>query len=97
MQRDICMDLPQFDAATQQNAALVEQAAAAAEAMQEQASSLAQAVSVFKIREIQARVQARPAPLAQPRPSPRVPARPAARLARGGKPVPSGELDWEEF
>nr|WP_198984430.1 methyl-accepting chemotaxis protein [Herbaspirillum sp. ASV7] len=40
----------QMDEVTQQNAALVEQAAAAAQAMQEQAASLAQAVSVFKLR-----------------------------------------------
>ena len=39
----------EMDHVTQQNAALVEQAAAAAKAMQDQAASLAQAVSVFKI------------------------------------------------
>lgn len=38
----------QMDEMTQQNAALVEQAAAAAESMQEQASVLSQAVAVFK-------------------------------------------------
>jgi methyl-accepting chemotaxis protein len=38
----------QMDQVTQQNAALVEEAAAAAEAMREQAASLAQAVSVFR-------------------------------------------------
>jgi len=38
-----------MDAVTQQNAALVEQSAAAAEAMQQQAASLAQTVSVFKV------------------------------------------------
>ncbi|EGF33072.1 methyl-accepting chemotaxis sensory transducer [Oxalobacteraceae bacterium IMCC9480] len=41
----------QMDEMTQQNAALVEQAAAAAESMQGQASSLSQAVSVFKLEE----------------------------------------------
>ncbi len=39
----------QMDNVTQQNAALVEQAAAAAEAMQEQAKDLYEAVSVFKL------------------------------------------------
>ena len=39
----------QMDEMTQQNAALVEEAAAAAESMNEQASQLAQAVSVFKL------------------------------------------------
>ncbi len=39
----------QMDEVTQQNAALVEEAAAAAEAMQEQAGNLSEAVSVFKL------------------------------------------------
>jgi methyl-accepting chemotaxis protein len=38
----------QMDQVTQQNAALVEEAAAAAEAMQDQAAQLAQVVSVFR-------------------------------------------------
>jgi methyl-accepting chemotaxis protein len=38
-----------MDQVTQQNAALVEEAAAASAAMQEQAARLAQAVSVFKL------------------------------------------------
>ena len=41
--------IAQMDEVTQQNAALVEEAAAAAEAMQNQAGSLAQVVSVFKL------------------------------------------------
>jgi len=40
----------QMDEVTQQNAALVEQAAAAAQSMQEQAARLASTVSVFKLR-----------------------------------------------
>ena len=39
----------QMDEVTQQNAALVEQAAAAAESMQEQTRSLTQAVAAFKV------------------------------------------------
>lgn len=39
----------QMDEMTQQNAALVEQAAAAAQSMQQQAATLAQAVTVFKL------------------------------------------------
>ena len=39
----------QMDEMTQQNAALVEQAAAAAESLEEQARNLAQSVSVFKL------------------------------------------------
>jgi methyl-accepting chemotaxis protein-1 (serine sensor receptor) len=41
--------ISQMDQVTQQNAALVEEAAAASEAMQDQASKLAQSVSVFKL------------------------------------------------
>ncbi len=43
--------ITQMDTVTQQNAALVEEAAAAAEALQQQAASLEEAVSVFKVRE----------------------------------------------
>jgi methyl-accepting chemotaxis protein len=39
----------QMDETTQQNAALVEEASAAARAMEEQASGLAQAIAVFRI------------------------------------------------
>lgn len=41
--------ITEMDTVTQQNASLVEEAAAAAEALQDQASSLAQLVSVFKL------------------------------------------------
>ncbi|MDH4234447.1 MAG: methyl-accepting chemotaxis protein, partial [Gallionella sp.] len=43
--------ITQMDEVTQQNAALVEEAAAAAEAMQEQARTLMEAVSIFKLEE----------------------------------------------
>jgi methyl-accepting chemotaxis protein len=49
----------QMDQVTQQNAALVEEAAAAAEAMQEQARGLAEAVSVFRLAREGAQVTAR--------------------------------------
>jgi methyl-accepting chemotaxis protein len=39
----------QMDNSTQQNAALVEQAAAAAESQREQAAKLAHAVSIYKL------------------------------------------------
>ena len=41
--------ITQMDQVTQQNAALVEEAAAAAEAMQEQSARLADAVAVFRV------------------------------------------------
>jgi methyl-accepting chemotaxis protein len=63
--------IAQMDEMTQQNAALVEQAAAAAHSMQEQAGMLAQAVSVFKLETsaapaMRAGVAARPKPLSPP-------------------------------
>jgi methyl-accepting chemotaxis protein len=45
--------ISQMDQVTQQNASLVEEAAAASQAMQDQAGSLAQAVSVFKLEGMQ--------------------------------------------
>ena len=47
----INLAISQMDHVTQQNAALVEQAAAAAGSMQEQAGKLAEAVSIFKLEE----------------------------------------------
>jgi len=52
----------QMDEATQQNAALVEQAAAAAASLQDQAGTLAQVVSVFKLEGGHAAVGATAAP-----------------------------------
>ena len=45
----ISIAISQMDGVTQQNAALVEQAAAAADALQQQAASLADAVSIFQL------------------------------------------------
>jgi methyl-accepting chemotaxis protein-1 (serine sensor receptor) len=62
----------EMDTVTQQNAALVEQAAAAAESLQDQARALEQAVSVFRLdgaavsRQAASRPAARPAPRAVP-------------------------------
>ncbi|MQA40241.1 methyl-accepting chemotaxis protein [Rugamonas aquatica] len=57
----ISIAINQMDSVTQQNAALVEEAAAAADAMEQQAASLAEAVSVFKLQE-----QRQPAHVAAP-------------------------------
>ena len=101
----------QMDEMTQQNAALVEQAAAAAESMQEQAVQLAQAVSVFKLEGEgtagRAMVAATPAAKAQPpvanargakgtvAVAGRKTVRPAA--VRSAPAVTAGNEDWEEF
>jgi methyl-accepting chemotaxis protein len=53
-----------MDAVTQQNAALVEQAAAAAASMQDQAAALSQVVGVFRI----AAQEGASAPKSAPRP-----------------------------
>ena len=57
--------IAEMDTVTQQNAALVEEAAAAAESMQDQAANLAHVVSVFTLDGMQA---AAPAPTAEARP-----------------------------
>jgi methyl-accepting chemotaxis protein len=50
--------ITQMDQATQQNASLVQQAAAASSAMQEEASHLAQVVGTFKLESGGGRAQA---------------------------------------
>ncbi|SEO18930.1 methyl-accepting chemotaxis sensory transducer [Duganella sp. CF517] len=47
----ISIAISQMDSVTQQNAALVEEAAAAADALTQQAASLSEAVSIFKLQE----------------------------------------------
>ncbi len=91
-----------MDEATQQNAALVEQAAAAAESLQDQAAKLAQAVSVFNlgadsrpVRQVQRDIpvlhnQVKPQPKGAPA---RLVAKPKKLATGGGR---SSE-DWEEF
>ena len=94
----INMAISQMDQVTQQNASLVEEAAAAAESLQDQAGKLAELVSVFKL-DAQARSVAAPAVpartatrLAAPAPGP---VRPAARPAPRAAAV--REEEWETF
>lgn len=96
--------ISQMDQVTQQNAALVEQAAAAAASLQEQADSLLQVVSVFKINAASVQHYApprythsapkKPAPPVQPPPSRTGIAAPKSRLA---KPAVAADGDWETF
>jgi len=92
----------QMDQVTQQNASLVEEAAAASQAMQNQASYLAKAVSVFRVNGMQpatavpATASSAPALAPAPRktrPAAVVPLRPRQI---GSKPA-GDEQDWEEF
>ena len=97
----------QMDSVTQQNAALVEEAAAAAESLRDQASHLVQTVSIFKTHDGQVAAPARTTAAAPARASAKplrlVPASSAVkRQAAPAKPraaqaeaVTAG--DWEEF
>jgi methyl-accepting chemotaxis protein len=95
--------ITQMDTVTQQNAALVEEAAAASQSMQDQAARLSAAVSVFKLRRAAAPAAVAAAPAAARaalpavRPAPARRAAPAARPARAARPAAAVESDWEEF
>ena len=85
-----------LDEMTQQNAALVEEAAAAAESLQEQAQALGVAVSAFQLNGRTARPMARlgaPATSAPPRAVMGKKAKPAVR----DLPKPDADDEWEEF
>jgi hypothetical protein len=91
-----------LDQMTQQNAALVEQSAAAAQSLREQADQLAQAIAVFKLAGHAAPPRLAPAP-APVRAEP-VAARPAAPRAvpASSPPVQTARRagddgDWESF
>ncbi|MFH0130245.1 methyl-accepting chemotaxis protein [Variovorax sp. VaC1] len=102
--------ITQMDQVTQQNAALVEEASAAAQSLQEQAGSLVQAVSVFKLdanavatkRPGFTRITPIPKP-AKPAAKPRAKALPARREPGTGTATPQLAMvsdakgDWTEF
>ncbi|HTN67633.1 MAG TPA: Cache 3/Cache 2 fusion domain-containing protein [Burkholderiaceae bacterium] len=88
----------QMDQMTQQNAALVEQAAAAALSMQDQSASLAQAVSVFTLgNEFQTARATKIAPPARPAAQQKALVPKAVTTNAGGKPVSANSDEWEEF
>ncbi len=95
--------IAQMDDATQQNAALVEQAAAASESLQDQASHLAQVVSVFKLDRMQvqmpapaARIHQFSAPLKRAAAGKSASAPPMQKKIANGAAAPAAD-DWEEF
>jgi uncharacterized phage infection (PIP) family protein YhgE len=106
----INMAIAQMDEVTQQNAALVEEAAAAAQSMQNQAGNLSQVVSVFRISG-QSHALRAPAKSNKPAaPAAKAPAAPAAPAKPRSVPAPqpsperklalmksTGNEDWEEF
>ncbi|MBV8622145.1 MAG: MCP four helix bundle domain-containing protein [Herbaspirillum sp.] len=90
----IAGSIAQMDKMTQQNAALVEEAAAAAGLLQEQSQRLGRTVSVFKLHDVQIVATA---PKAVP---PLPPTRIAARPASAGVPAKAvgvEEAAWEQF
>ncbi|MFS2217060.1 methyl-accepting chemotaxis protein [Telluria sp. Tellsp104] len=90
----------QMDGVTQQNAALVEESAAATRAMHEQAQALAGLVEVFRV---EAKAQPAPKPAlpsarrAAPAAAPAPPARPARKPVAARKTPATVEADWEAF
>jgi methyl-accepting chemotaxis protein len=92
--------ITQMDETTQQNAALVEEATAAARSMEEQAGALTQSVSVFKLQAA-SRAPVRQAPVAAAIPRPVATPKTAVRKQPARKPEPvfvdgDGE-GWQEF
>lgn len=83
----INLAVSQMDTVTQQNAALVEEAAAAAASLQEQAAGLAEAVSIF-------RMAPSALPAAQPMARRMTATAPQRRPALAAAPAKD---DWEEF
>ncbi|MBR7636870.1 methyl-accepting chemotaxis protein [Janthinobacterium lividum] len=100
----INMAIAQMDEVTQQNAALVEEAAAASQSMQEQAGELAHVVGFFKTGNHVASapklapVRAAPAAPAIARPAAKpAPARKAVAAAPARRSNAAAESEWEEF
>ncbi|MGJ7488693.1 methyl-accepting chemotaxis protein, partial [Variovorax sp. LT2P21] len=95
--------ITQMDQVTQQNAALVEEAAAAAASLQDQAGSLSQVVSVFRIDggaasapALRGRAPAEPA-ARRVQPAKRVPALPRAAAAPREPASAAAGDGWETF
>ena len=103
----------EMDSVTQQNAALVEQAASAAKSLQDQAAEVANVVSIFKLdvsqqmAEMQARRTQAAAPAARSAEVKKLPARPApkkpavvhsaATPKKIARAAAGNNDDWEEF
>ena len=96
----------EMDGMTQQNAALVEQAAAAAQSLQDQAGELAKVVSIFKLNvgeqstfTPRQSAAAKPAPQAsKPQVKSSVKSLPSAKPApKKASPAKANDDDWEEF
>jgi hypothetical protein len=93
--------ITQMDQVTQQNAALVGEASAAAETLKGQADRLAHAVAVFRLgddRQGARPLAARTALAGHASPHAALPAQPSGGLATPpARPAPSPDEDWKEF
>ncbi|PKG93167.1 methyl-accepting chemotaxis protein [Paraglaciecola sp. MB-3u-78] len=92
--------ITQMDEVTQQNAALVEQAAAAAESLQSQAIQLTERVASFKMDDTQVAHQQSAAPrktLSPPAPKASKPKQKATMAQKKVKPALPQEDEWESF
>jgi methyl-accepting chemotaxis protein len=87
--------IAKMDEATQQNAALVEEAAAAAESLQDQASSLTQSVAVFRLSGGSGRIAAPVVGKGSGRDA-RAPVR-RETGSRASRPPANASNEWEEF
>ncbi|WP_105637587.1 methyl-accepting chemotaxis protein II [Cronobacter dublinensis] len=84
----VALAVSEMDRVTQQNASLVQQSAAAAGALEDQASRLSQAVAAFRLTAT--RASARPVPVAAR-------AEPVGTTFAAGKPAAAGQDNWETF
>ncbi|ELQ6170597.1 methyl-accepting chemotaxis protein II [Cronobacter dublinensis] len=84
----VALAVSEMDRVTQQNASLVQQSAAAAGALEDQASRLSQAVAAFRLAAT--RASARPTPVAAR-------AEPVGTTFAAGKPAAAGQDNWETF
>ncbi|MES2115929.1 MAG: methyl-accepting chemotaxis protein [Pseudomonadota bacterium] len=96
----------QMDTVTQQNAALVEEAAAAAQAMRDQANSLTEVVGIFRLeteagRALRPALQVLQQPVAPVKVAARKPAPAPRRAITAGaaarRPAQPADAEWEQF
>ncbi|ELQ6148305.1 methyl-accepting chemotaxis protein II [Cronobacter turicensis] len=85
----VALAVSEMDRVTQQNASLVQQSAAAASALEDQASRLSQAVAAFRLASARAN-----APRSEPAAAP---ASASPALAAASKPAVAGQDNWETF
>ena len=86
-----------MDSVTQQNAALVEEAAAAAESMNEQARQLIELIRIFRTNEEDEVKAAAPAPEKRSAPAKKPAPAPAGKPVQRAKPKAEEDGNWVDF